>query len=373
MLDKVKSSYFSERIFSCIDEKQKLKLVKYNKCLQKNLNISIINYIHFQGKYIIYESKRKGREYYSYENRLIFKGEYLNGERNGKGKEYNEYCEVNFEGEYLNGKRNGKGKQYNGDKLIFDGVYLNGKELIGNKFHYDGHLLYQYNNVKGYGKEYYLFGDLLYEGEYLNGLKNGKGKEYYLHGKIKFEGEYLNDKKWEGKGYDTMNNVVYELKDGKGFIKEYSLGKLVFEGEYLNGEKNGKAKEYYDDCLMFEGEYLNDKRSGKGKEYIDNKLIFEGEYLDGKRTGKGKLYNFNGELLFEGQFLYNYFLKGKYYINGKLEFEGEFRCLKRWNGKGYDENGNIIYELSNGNGKVKEYIVYSSAINLKRDIMIKIN
>ena len=28
---------------------------------------------------------------------------------------------------------------------------------------------------------------------------------------------------------------------------------------------------------------------------------------------------------------------------------------KKWNGKGYDEKGNIIYELNNGTGKVKEY------------------
>ena len=38
-----------------------------------------------------------------------------------------------------------------------------------------------------------------------------------------------------------------------------------------------------------------------------------------------------------------------------LEYEGEFVCDKKWNGKGYDEKGNWIYELTNGTGKVKEY------------------
>ena len=28
---------------------------------------------------------------------------------------------------------------------------------------------------------------------------------------------------------------------------------------------------------------------------------------------------------------------------------------KKWKGKGYDENNNIIYELNNGNGKCREY------------------
>ena len=55
---------------------------------------------------------------------------------------------------------------------------------------------------------------------------------------------------------------------------------------------------------------------------------------------------------------YYYKLKGEPYLNGKLEYEGEYLYNKKWNGKGYDENGNIIYELFNGNGKVKEYDDY---------------
>jgi len=32
----------------------------------------------------------------------------------------------------------------------------------------------------------------MFEGEYINGQRNGKGKEYYENGKLTFEGEYLN-------------------------------------------------------------------------------------------------------------------------------------------------------------------------------------
>ena len=94
----------------------------------------------------------------------------------------------------------------------------------------------------------------------------------------------MNGKKWNGKGYNTINEIIYELKNGKGYIKEYDYwGKLKFEGEYLNGLKNGKGNEYdYWGKLIFEGEYLNGKRNGKGKEYYDNgDLKFEGEYLNG--------------------------------------------------------------------------------------------
>ena len=48
-------------------------------------------------------------------------------------------------------------------------------------------------------------------------------------------------KKLNGKGYDPNNNVVYELKEGNGYVKEYyPNGNILFEGEYLNGEKMEK-------------------------------------------------------------------------------------------------------------------------------------
>jgi len=65
---------------------------------------------------------------------------------------------------------------------------------------------------------------LIFEGEYLDGKKNGKGKEYYGNGKLKFEGEYLNDNRWSGKGYNKDGQLEFELKDG--------CIELKFEGEY---------------------------------------------------------------------------------------------------------------------------------------------
>ena len=159
--------------------------------------------------------------------------------------------------------------RYN-DKLIFEGEYLNGKR-------------------NGKGKEY-KFGRLKFEGEYLNGERNGKGKEYY-GGYLIFDGEYLNGKRWNGKLYTNDDNISYEIKNGKGkYIELNFRDQFLFEGEYINGERNGKGKEYNFGKLKFEGEYLNGKRNGKGKEYYDGKLIFEGEYLNGERNGKGKDY-----------------------------------------------------------------------------------
>jgi len=80
---------------------------------------------------------------------------------------------------------------------------------------------YKIGKKNGKGKEIIIDTDyLIYEGEYLNGRRNGKGKEYYQNGKLKFEGEYLNGKKWNGNGYDINGNIEFEIKDGKGSIKD---------------------------------------------------------------------------------------------------------------------------------------------------------
>ena len=57
---------------------------------------------------------------------------------------------------------------------------------------------FKIGEINGMGKEYKLNKNiLLFEGEYLNGKKNGKGKEFYENGRIKFEGTYFKGKKIE--------------------------------------------------------------------------------------------------------------------------------------------------------------------------------
>ena len=192
LIENIKSVCFLQRIFSFSNEKVKSESIRYNKRSQKKNEISLINYKFFSGRYIIYETKIKGKEYDGCSDDLIFEGEYLNGRKHGKGKEY-----------------------------------------------------------------YGLYGELKFEGEYLNGKRHGKGKEYYKDGKLKYEDEYSHGNKYNGRYYDGLNNIVGELKNGKGLIKEfYENDILKFEGEYINGIRNGKGKEYYDDDhLLLEVSY----------------------------------------------------------------------------------------------------------------------
>ena len=74
---------------------------------------------------------------------------------------------VIFEDEYLNGKRNGKGKEYGNEngKLLFEGEFLNEKEWIGTVYDEYGNSKYKLNNnINGKGKEYWINGNLSFEG-----------------------------------------------------------------------------------------------------------------------------------------------------------------------------------------------------------------
>ena len=58
---------------------------------------------------------------------------------------------------------------------------------------------------------------LIFDGEYLNGEKNGQGKEY-----------------------SSYNDGI--IFDGEKYVIDTEKNKLIFEGAYLNGKRNGKEK-----------------------------------------------------------------------------------------------------------------------------------
>ena len=114
----------------------------------------------------------------------------------------------------------------------------------------------------GKEKEYNEYGQIIFEGEYINDQKR-RGKEY-VNNRLEFEGEYLSNKKFHGKGYDINGKIIYELINGNGKVIEYdNKGNIQFEGQYLNGKKNGKGREYKNGQLIYDGEYKNDKKLKK--------------------------------------------------------------------------------------------------------------
>ena len=287
MLENINSKYNVKLFFTFLLHKRKLRIVRYNKKLQKKLDINLIFYKNMTNKYIIYEKEGIGKEY-NLEGELLFKGHYHNGERNGYGEEYifSNIKNKKYKGEYKDGKRNGYGKE-NYNYHTFEGEFKNWKywkgkykeedydwpEWTDEKRYYtileaeykegkiwnaSGYINIQ--NGSGHGTIYDKnTNEKLFEGIYLNSEKNGKGCKYYGNGQLKFEGEYFHDKKWNGKGYDINGNIAYELKNGNGYVKKYyESGELKRKYEYLNGEKNGKEYNYDENGkIESEKQYLN--------------------------------------------------------------------------------------------------------------------
>ena len=107
-IQNIKSSYVIQKVFSFLSVKQILNLIKYNKEFQKLFLIDIEYYKDFYWKKIGI-------------CRII--------EKNGHGKEYILNTNIlKFEGEYVKAERSGKGKEYFlYGNLKFEGEYLNGK------------------------------------------------------------------------------------------------------------------------------------------------------------------------------------------------------------------------------------------------------
>ena len=230
---------------------------KWNGKLYNNFNDEI---------YTINYGKGYVKEFIEEKN-IIFEGEYLNGEKYGKGKEYDINNKLMFEGEYLNGEKHGKGEEYSYDgNLNFEGEYKKGKKWDG--YFTNKQDIYNIKNGNGYIIEYNDYvKNLIFEVEYANGEKNGKGKKYDYDGKIKFEGEYLNDYKAKGIEYGFENNLYrFEGEYYFGYKKkgrEYAKDKLEYEGEYLFNKKwNGKG---YDEEGNVSYEIING--NGYVKEY----------------------------------------------------------------------------------------------------------
>jgi hypothetical protein len=138
-----------------------------------------------------------------------------------------------------------------------------------------------------------------YEGQIINGKKEGKGKYVYKNGCI-YEGYFKNDKK-EGNGifyYTNGDRYKGLFKDGfyQGNGIFYFNNGDRYEGEFDKNSYSGNGKYFYHNGDKFEGLWKNDKKNGKGV-YIylnGNKII--GNYKDGKPIGTHIKYSNEGKM-----------------------------------------------------------------------------
>ena len=298
MISEIKSSFVLHNIFSFIDISLNLKIINYNKLLQKKLSINKNKYRDISKKYRIGGRNGLVKEYLKDTDDLIFEGEVKDGKKDGLGKEYDIEGNIIFEGEYKNGKKNGHGKKYSSGKLVFDGIYLDGKEWNGNCFNLN-------------------FGKFTYEGLLSEGKRNGNGKEYKITKtpKTDFYKDKigLNDKKY-------IDSNLLLLKEEDQCLNEERLEKnkdsLFLEEEEDQCSNKERSEEKGEDLSEDNNsDSKSDKSNGKRTEYFENNtIVFDGNYFNGKKEGDGI----------------------EYYQNGKIKFKGEFSEGGKKNGKWYN-------------------------------------
>lgn len=118
-----------------------------------------------------------------------------------------------------------------------------------------------------------------YEGEVLNGQREGYGIYFYQNGD-RYEGIWLKNKK------HGLGNMFY--KDGSMYV-----------GQWNNSEKSGNGVFYYKSGDKYEGEFSMSKKHGKGKLYGVDGSLYEGNFNSNKKHGEGIMIFRNGKKFIE--------------------------------------------------------------------------
>ncbi|MFS0555406.1 MORN repeat-containing protein [Brevibacillus sp. 179-C9.3 HS] len=179
-------------------------------------------------------------------------------------------------------------------------------------------------------------GTMIYSGQLVDGLYDGKGELYDENGKLLYSGEFKTG---------TLQGL------GKG----YRNGVLVYHGGFESGVYAGQGTLYNENQqVVLQGIFKNGKLDGAGQEMHTNGAIkYEGAFQNGVYNGSGRLFTQNGQLLYDGMFD-NGFYGGEgtdYYGNGLVQYKGQF-LDGRYNGAGslFDRDGKTVYEGHFRNG-----------------------
>lgn len=194
---------------------------------------------------------------------------------NGKGKLYTKSGKM-YEGSFINGKLNGWGKLIDDKGVCYEGIF-NDNEIEGKgeilRLDENNKIISYKGDIKnfkkeGQGKE--KTPDYIYDGEFLNDLKDGHGRLEYVNSDGFYEGQF-------SKGFLT----------GKGFYKWDN--QHTYEGDFVDGKMHGRGVYKWPDGSHYEGEYKDNVKEGEGEFRWKDGKIFRGHFSGGKPDGKGML------------------------------------------------------------------------------------
>ena len=147
--------------------------------------------------------------------------------------------------------------------------------------------------VLGNGTYFYAGTGSIYEGEWLDDMRNGYGTFSVPMGKPTITGSSSGVNVSEKSNKKTTSSQrsasPVSSKSGHSHKSEESHLRKVYAGEWKNDKREGFGTYYYDDGGCYEGSWENDKKEGWGKMRYADGTIYEGEWHREMRHGQGIL------------------------------------------------------------------------------------
>ena len=227
----IKYNYEKKWMKIKLDEKE--RYILYNKEMDITI-IEIISNDKIKDKYFLLPNINN----IDYINKDIYIVQYPGGNdlsySEGKIKEINNY-EIIYDASTQSGSSGSPILLKDTTEII--GIHKQGSNYKKENY---GTLIYSFIQILNYKKKIYENGEY-YIGEMLNGLRHGKGKEYYKNGTIMYDGNFVNGKReGDGKYIDESGNYyigqwLNDLQHGKGIVY-YKNGTIMYDGNFINGK-----------------------------------------------------------------------------------------------------------------------------------------
>ena len=217
-----------------------------------------------------------------------------------------------YRGTLENGVLQGKGTEYDEEGLlIYEGNFVDGLRSGNGKLYEAGVLVYEGEfsggEINGTGTAY-VDGVKRYQGAFVNGLYEGEGTSYYASGAKAYSGSFAAGL-YEGEGteYDEEEQVRYKgsfasgLYEGEGVLYGED-GEVYYKGSFAKGLYDGSGVIYLSDGDQIRAEFSAGVTTGVIQWYQEGKLWYDGSADNLTPDGFGTLYSESGKVVYAGEF-----------------------------------------------------------------------